>query len=183
VPVLRWWFDGLIGLRFGLGELLTVDYPAVGRAMYYQANQPYDWHLLIAAVVACRAKRLVAHAMAWGLSVLLFPLIAKSFKVTFTRDAVTVHRWFRSRRLVRNTPAGVAVSFRVADTVQQRGLLGGLMRLGFVKVREGSGYAQVLAIAGLRPLRVASPRRVIDAERVVQSLQLAMQYSRNTKGV
>ncbi len=167
----------MIDFRLLLRELLTERFPEAGRAIYYSGQSPYDWHVLALFVLAFRGRKLVGYTVCVVLVAVLWPLLARGFKITFTRDWVVLHGWLRPRKLRRGGPAG-DVTFRTAGAQYQTGLVGRLLRAGCLKPGGESDYSVVHALAAHRPIRVIAPRLLMDAERIVQSCHLAMNATR-----
>lgn len=170
------WFEVLIQFRFLLRELLTEQFPAVGRAIFYSGLNPYDWHLLGIFIVMYRLRRFLAYGIANLMCLVLFPVLSTGFKVTFTRDAITVHRWFRSLRLLRHHRVGGDVAFRSVGPEFQTGWMALMIRMQVFRPGGEIDFTRAMVFAGLRPIAIAAPRQLLKTERITQSLTLASKY-------
>jgi len=175
------WIGLLSNFRGWLRSTLTEDFPAVGQALFYTGTNPFDWHLLGVWLALFWLRRPMGFTVASGLAKLLGPLLGRGFSVSFTREAVIIHRWLGlgSKTLRRHMAVGGEVTFRAAPPQYQGGTLRWLMLLRLLQPGQDNELVLVQAVAGLRPVTIATPRKMLDAEKIVQSMQLAMQHSRN----
>jgi|MDTC01.1.fsa_nt_gb hypothetical protein len=177
-PVSIWIFM-LMDLRWWLRQVFTEDFPALGEAIWYTGTNPFDWHLLSIGIVMIWTRRFLRYGIAASLGLIISPIFGSKFKVSFTRDTVIIHRWLRSLKLYRHASTGGEVSFRSTGPEYQTGLWRLLMRLELMRPSQENEFAQVMVITGLRPIRLVTSRTQLVAEKIVQSMQLAMQHSRN----
>lgn len=174
-----YWVDGVAGLRVWLRGVLTEDFPTLGRSILYTGSNPFDWHLLGIFVVFIWAQRPMAYGIAAGLGQLASPVLGGPFKVTFTRKHVIIHGWIKSTKLNRFANLGADVQFRKSGPEAQRGAVKLLMKMGLLKPSIDNELIRVTAVMGRRPVPIISPRRMEDAERILQSLELALKHSPN----
>ncbi|MEM6258464.1 MAG: hypothetical protein AAGI37_09140 [Planctomycetota bacterium] len=166
----------MMEFRFFLRELLTMHYPEVGRAIYYTGLNRTDWHLLGLFIVLFWLRKVIGFGVCRLVVIVLYPLISRGFKVTIYRDTVVIQKRFRSLKLRHSQQHG-GVTFRVAGPKYQTGLIGKLLRTGKLKPDGDVDFCVVQVIAQGRPIKIAAPRKMVDAERIVQSLMMAMNTS------
>ena len=173
-----WVIGTMIELRLLLRELLTQRFPGVGRAIYYSGQNRIDWHLLGVFIIAYRVRGFISYGLAHVLGLVINPILGRGFKITFTHDTVVIHRRLRSLRIIRAGSLDGGVTFRVTGPEYQTGILGYLLRIGLLKRGGECDYPVVMALVGLRQIKLATPPRLPEAERVVQSFQLALNHTR-----
>ena len=173
------WIGLLLEFRWWFHHLLTEDYPSAGEALFYTGSHPVNWHLLAVWIALMRLRVPLRYTFAAALGKLLRPFLGHGFKVSFTRESVIIHRWGPSLKLQRYQPAGGEVAFRVSGLQYQGWLVRMLTHTGALREDPENELVMVMAVVGRRPVRITNPRKQIDAEKVVQSMELAMQHSRN----
>lgn len=178
---ISWWINLITDFRLWLRTTLTEDYPAVGKAIWYSGTNPFDWHLLVVWLVLIMLRRPLRYGIAASLATLLQPFLGRKFKVSFTRETITIHQWLglRSQKLNRHTATGGEAAFRIAPPQYQGGVIRWLMLIRVLQPSQDNELILVQAVAGLRPIKIATPRKMLDAEKIVQSLSLALKLSRD----
>jgi|GEM_PF-5556986 len=174
---LSWIVMSMMNARFGLRDFLTEQYSQIGEALFYTGRNPFDWHLLAIFSAFFWLRKPLGLLLARFLVVLLWPFISRGFKITFYRDVVVLHRWLRNLKMSRAAIDG-GISFRVAGPEYQRWPIGWLLKARMLRPNAEADYLVVMAAAGLRQFRVATPYRMHTAEQIVQSFQLAMNHTR-----
>ncbi|MFI4859333.1 MAG: hypothetical protein ACIAXF_01490 [Phycisphaerales bacterium JB063] len=89
------------------------QFPEAGWAIYYSGLNPYGWHLLGVFAIACRACPLLGYTGCLVLVTLLWLMLVRGFKITFSRDLVVLHGRLGRCKLWRGGPAG-DMTFRAA---------------------------------------------------------------------
>lgn len=170
----RGWVLALWDFRMWLRWLLTEQYPDAGRVIYYTGMNKFDWHLAAIWALLRWLRKPIRAAAASGLAAVLGLVLARRFKVTITRDRVTIHRGFRKVKLSRM--ASEPVKFQKGDSRYQRGIVRLLLRWGRAQPSMDNEFVMVMATGDFRPVAIAAPRKRIKADRIIKSLQQAMRY-------
>ncbi len=171
--------ESMVDLRWMMRRVFHDWLPWLGQVLFYNPLSRIDWHLLVLGIVFYRLRPAVSYGIASVLSRLLRPVIGRRFKITFTPDTVVIQRHLRSLRLHRNDLDGEGVTFRVMERVPQPGLMGWLYRIGWLRPSADLELPIVAAVCGRRVISIAMPPHSSEAHRIVESLLIALNQSRN----
>lgn len=168
----------MIELRWVMHRLMTQWLPGLGEALWYNPRSPVDWHLLVVMILYWRLRPVLAYALATWCSHGLRPLLGRRFKLSFSPEAVVIHRRLRSLRLSRLDHTIEAVTFRVVDRSHLPGLLGWLNRMGWLRPTPDTPCPVVMAVCGRRMIPIATPPYITEAHAIVESCLLALHQTR-----
>lgn len=174
VPIIR----SLIDLRLFLRELLMVRFPSVGELIRYDLSLGTDFHLILLFILLSRMRSMPAYILTQVVAMLTRPIMGKRFKLTFTPDAVVIHRHVRSLKLNRHELGDEGVTFRVETPQRLPGLLSWMSRIGWLGPSPDLDCPLVVAVCGRRVIPIAAPPHMPEAQRIVESFHIAMNQTR-----
>ncbi len=161
----------MVDFRVYLRLLLTEQYPQIGEYIYYTGLNQTDWHLLGAVCLGFLLHPVLSLIIARLTVIILYPLLSRQFKITVYRDVLIIHRLFRTMKVARHHNITVGV---VNPEYQPR-LLGCLLRYTRLQSTPLADFVMVGVYVDYRPIIIAKPRRMIDADRIVQSIKMVIQ--------
>lgn len=157
----------------GMGRWFFHDaWKEIGQSTYYNPSRPADWHLLVAGLVVLALAR-ASGPVAWLITTIGWPVLARRLRVTVEPDWVTVHRLFVPLRIKRD-PFG-RVTFRMVPLKERSPRLALFIQKHAWTIGLLAGEPAWLELVhGNRTFRLALFMRADLAERWMVACQHAM---------
>ncbi len=169
----------MLWLRITTRDLLVSDFPDVGAFIAYDGRNPYDWHLGGAGFLLLVLAGPAGTVLGLILCGVLWPIIARKTKLTFTPEKVVLHQWW-GRATFHRDDQDNPVSFRSVDLadVQPFVASAGTDR-NFAGQPTRLGTKAAMLMQGLRQHLIARPLRPQRAEQIVVACHIAMKETRS----
>jgi len=177
--VVTWTIKQILYIRWLLHDLFVVNHPEWGRAIYYDGRNPTDWHLLAVALLILALTVPLSKALAFVISVVLWPFLSCHFRITITSEHVLLHRWWGRATLPRTQDAGGAVSFRTTNLSALRPVLGRIAMAFSQNTQINEDFFKSAVLThGLRNHFIVCPLFARRADQIVAACHYAFNRSR-----